>query len=239
MAVIPAYNEEQVIGKTIQQVKSYVDKIVVINDGSTDRTKEVCEELGVAIVSYRPNRGKGYAIYQGVQYFLKSDFEFLFTIDGDGQHRPEYIPLFLKKFRNDPEVGMVIASRFGTEDWIYNMPFLRKLSNLLSRFGLWILYNGFIVEDPQNGFRAYRREAVKRLNFSQSRRKRYGFEAETEVLIDARIKGIKISTIHLPSIYFEDRKSKFSLFRDTWTIPGVMVKHFFKRKPWLYRHRFK
>ncbi|RMG36713.1 MAG: glycosyltransferase family 2 protein [Methanobacteriota archaeon] len=238
MAIIPAFNEEKAIGQTVDSVKSYVDKVVVINDGSTDQTKEIALEHGATVVSYNPNMGKGTAIYIGTQYFLKSGFDFLFTIDGDGQHRPEYIPKFMKAFQ-DPTVDMVIASRFGTVDWVENMPFLRKLSNLLSRFGLWILYNGFVVEDPQNGYRAYRNTAVKVLDFRPKKKGRYGFEAETEILIDARIKGMKIATIHLPSLYFEDRVSKFSLFRDTWTIPGVMLKNFFKRKPWLYRRRFK
>lgn len=238
MAIIPAFNEEVMIGKTIDSVKPYVDKVVVINDGSTDLTSQIALEHGATVISYSRNMGKGTAIYVGTQYFHKSGYDILFTIDGDGQHRPEYIPKFLHAFE-DTSVDMVIASRFGTIDWVENMPFLRKISNLLSRFGLWILYNGFIVEDPQNGYRSYRRSAIKVLDFKPKRKGRYGFEAETEILIDARLKGLKIATIHLPSIYFEDRESKFSLFRDTWTIPGVMVKNFFKRKPWLYRHRFK
>ncbi len=238
MAIIPAFNEEQAIGSTVETVKPYVDQVVVVDDGSTDRTRQIAKEHGATVISYLPNMGKGTALYMGAKYFMESDCEFLFTIDGDGQHRPEYIPEFMKKFE-DPSVDMVVASRFGTVDWIENMPFIRKLSNLLSRFGLWILYNGFVVEDPQNGFRAYRRRAAKILNFKPKRKGRYGFEAETEILIDARIKGLKIETVHLPSIYFEDRVSKFSLFKDTWTIPGVMLKNFFKRKPWLYRRNFK
>ncbi len=240
LAIIPIYNEEESIASTIQSVRGYVDEIVVVNDGSTDNSVQVALNEGVKVISIKPNRGKGMALYVGAEYFKKSDFDIMFTIDGDGQHNPEHIEKFIKIFEKNPECGMVIASRFGTIDWVENMPFLRKISNLLSRFGLWILYGGYRIEDPQNGFRAFRKSAAMKLDFSpQDMQKRFGFEAETMILIEARVTGVKVCHVHIPSLYFDDRVSKFSLLMDTWTIPVAMIKYFFIKKPWLYRRRFK
>ncbi len=240
LVVIPAYNEEETIVPTVEKIKRYTNNIVVVDDGSTDKTASLARGTGVKVISYQPNQGKGMALQAGRRFFLEeTEFEIMLIMDGDGQHQPKYIPLFINKFNSDPEIDFVLASRFGTDDWVYNMPFLRKISNLLSRFGLWVLYFGYVVEDPQNGFRAFDRKALKILDFKpQFPKERYGFEAETEILIDARIHGLKHGTIHIQSLYFDDRISKFSLFMDTWKIPGVMVKNFFARKPWLYRRRF-
>lgn len=240
MAILPAYNEDQMIAQTIENVLPFVDELVVVDDGSTDKTYQHAQKYPVTILHHRKNKGKGAAIYTGVKYFNKSDCDILFQIDSDGQHRPKFMQKFLQVLESDPTVDMVVASRFGTVDWIENMPFLRKISNLLSRFGLWILYGGFVVEDPQNGYRAYRKSATKVLDFApKNGKKRYGFEAETILLIYARIAGLKIGTIHIPSLYFGDRESKFSLFMDTWSIPLAMLKYFFVLKPWLYRRNFK
>lgn len=230
MAIVPAYNEEGRIGKTLDQLIPMVESVVVIDDGSMDNTLEEIRSRTVKIISYAPNKGKGYAIRRGIKYFLTSDADIAIFIDGDGQHDPADIPRFRKKFNENSKLDVVMASRFGTDQWINNMPFLRKISNLLSRFGLWILYNGFIIEDPQNGYRAYHRRAIEKISFKSN-----NYSAETEILIDAYMKGCTFDKVIIESVYNEESHSKFSLFMDTWTIPGIMVKEFFRRKPFLIR----
>ncbi len=230
MAIVPCYNEEGRIAKTLNKLIPEVDSVCVINDGSTDNTIKEIENIdNIDIISYSINRGKGYAIKQGINHFLKSNFDVVLFIDADGQHSPENIKCFKKKFKDN--VDVVVASRFGTKEWQENMPILRKISNLLSRFGIWILYNGFVVEDPQNGFRAYRREVMEVIEFDTC-----GYEAETEIIIDAYLKGFRFDKVYIKSIYNnEENHSKFSLFRDTWKIPGVMVRGFFRHKPFIFR----
>lgn len=232
LCVIPAYNEEGRIGKLVRKVIPLTEKVIVVNDGSTDNTYEELKSAGVEIISHSRNLGKGQAIRTGMDYFLKkSNYEFLVFLDGDGQHDPEDIPKFLKKMMDDPECDIVIASRFKTREWQENMPFSRKLSNLMSRFGLWLLYNGLVIEDPQNGFRAYRRRTINHMQFYTHR-----FEAETEILIESYLMGFKFDVVNIQSIYDKQHSdSNFSLFYDTWKIPGIMIKLFLKRKPWLYR----
>lgn len=208
-----------------------VDAICVVDDGSSDKSLIEIRERDVNLVSYSKNRGKGYAIRKGIEYFLQTEHDVIIFIDGDGQHSPNDIIKFKKKFMDRNEVDVVVASRFGTEEWVENMPFIRKISNLLSRFGMWVLYNGMSIEDSQNGFRAYRRRAIEKIKFDTD-----GYEAETEILIDAYLKGFEIDKVCVESIYNAvENHSKFSIFADTWKIPGVMWKGFFKFKPFLYR----
>lgn len=235
LVVCPAFNEEAHIGQLLIEIKKYLnskDEVIVVNDGSTDNTAAKVATEGVKLISHKRNLGKGEAIKSGFNYFLKSNHDIVLFMDGDGQHNPLDIPRFRNCFlQENPDV--IIASRFRTQSWIHNMPFSRKLSNLLSRFGLWILFNGFYVEDPQNGFRAYNRKSANHIQFSSN-----GYEAETEILIDAYLKGFEFKVVSIESIYHgHERTSKFSLLMDTWKIPGVMVKGFFKFKPWTLRSK--
>lgn len=234
LAVCPAYNESGRIGPLLEKLIPLVDQVCVVDDGSTDNTHEEANQKEVIILKHSTNRGKGAAIRTGIKYFMKSDFDIVLFIDGDGQHSPLDIRKFRRKIINS-DAEVFIASRFGSDQWINNMPFLRKISNLLSRFGIWVLYNGLVIEDPQNGYRAYRREAIENIECYTT-----GYEAETEILIDAYIKGFEFDTVHIESIYDgHEHSSKFSLLMDTWRIPGIMVKLFFRRKPFLLRSKRK
>lgn len=235
LIICPAFNEEEFIEPLIREIKRVItsdDEIVVIDDGSTDRTVEVLKTSNVKIISHTKNHGKGMAIRTGLKYFLETKHDCVLFMDGDGQHEPSDIYKFRECFVNK-NAEVVVASRFRTKTWQTNMPFSRKLSNLLSRLGLWILFNGFLVEDPQNGFRGYTRKVAESLFFETN-----GYEAETEILINAYIEGFKFDVVPIESIYHEhNRNSKFSLLMDTWKIPKVMFKGFFNHKPWLLRHQ--
>ncbi len=231
MAIVPAYNEEGRIGDLLTRLIPVVDHICVIDDGSSDNTYNEASVHNVHIIRHEKNRGKGGAIKTGIGYFLSQNYNILVFIDADGQHSPEDIPRFIYKFKTNPDLDVLVATRFGTDEWVNNMPFMRKISNLLSRFGIWILYNGLIIEDPQNGFRAYKRKVIENIFFKTN-----GYQAETEILIDAYLKGYKFGKVSVRSIYSgHENHSKFSLLFDTWKIPGIMVKEFFKRKPFLLR----
>ncbi len=236
MAIVPAYNEAGRIGSTLDKLLTVkgVNEICVIDDGSTDGTYEEAKSRDVTLLRHRVNHGKGQAIKTGIQYFMKQDYQIAVFIDADGQHDPYDIITFRNYFKSHPEVDVVVASRFGTDQWIYTMPFFRKISNLLSRFGLWILYNGLDIQDPQNGYRAYSRKVLGSVTFDTTR-----YEAETEMLINAHLSGFKIGRIHIESVYEDENTSKFSLLMDTWTIPGVMLRQFFRFKPFLNRKQLR
>ena len=117
-ALICAYNEEGAVNKVIKSTLKYVDKVIVVNDGSTDRTlQEVKGSFGknrkVIIVSYPKNRGKGNAMKAGFRQFLKTRGDLLVTLDADGQHDPKDIPIVMSLVKNGYS-DVVIGIKGGT-----------------------------------------------------------------------------------------------------------------------------
>ena len=101
LAIIPCYNEETTVGSIVLKTKHYVDKILVIDDGSTDDTAKIAKDAGAIVISHETNRGKGDAIKTGFRYALDHDFDYVVTIDGDGQHNPAEIPLLIGNIMNN------------------------------------------------------------------------------------------------------------------------------------------
>src|SRR3990172_8275621 len=95
VVVIPAFNEETRIGKTVLGVAKYADRIIVVDDGSLDQTSSVAKSSGAHVVRYRPNRGMGNAIRLGLERAIGLNPEVIVLMDADGQHDPNYIPQFV------------------------------------------------------------------------------------------------------------------------------------------------
>lgn len=195
-AVIPFYNEERFIKKVVTDTLKYVDKIIAVNDGSTDKSIEQTQSIpGVEILNLKKNNGKGFALQKGFEVALNRSFEFIITLDGDGQHSPESIPLLLNKIE---KFDIVIGNRL---DNLSSMPIQRRLSNKLTSF-LLSKKLGIKIADSQSGFRIYRQEVLRRTKTLFS-----GFEAESEILVKAVRNGFKVGFINIPTIY-GDEKSK-------------------------------
>ncbi len=97
IAAIPCYNEGLAIGSVVLKARKYVDKVLVVDDGSTDDTVEVATAAGAAVVSHVVNKGYGAAIRTCFNYAKENNFDVLITLDGDGQHDPSYIPEFINQ----------------------------------------------------------------------------------------------------------------------------------------------
>lgn len=195
-AVIPFYNEERFIKKVVTDTLKYVDKIIAVNDGSTDKSIEHLQSIpGVEIINLKKNNGKGFALQQGFEEALYRNIEFIITLDGDGQHPPESIPLLLNKIEN---FDIVIGNRL---DDLSSMPIHRRLSNKLTSF-LLSKKLGTKIYDSQSGFRIYKQEVLRKIKTVCS-----GFEAESEILVKAVRNGFKVGFINIPTIY-GDEKSK-------------------------------
>lgn len=195
-AVIPFYNEERFIKKVVTDTLKYVDKIIAVNDGSTDKSIEHLQSIpGVEIINLKKNNGKGFALQQGFEEALNRNIEFIITLDGDGQHPPESIPLLLNKIEN---FDIVIGNRL---DDLSSMPIHRRLSNKLTSF-LLSKKLGTKIYDSQSGFRIYKHEVLRKIKTVFS-----GFEAESEILVKAVRNGFKVGFINIPTIY-GDEKSK-------------------------------
>jgi len=193
---IPAFNEEKNIAVVITQLKKIVDKIIVCNDGSTDLTSKIAEELGVIVINHEKNLGYGAAIRS---IFLKSkdlDGDILVTFDADGQHRVDDINKVINPIINGKS-DLVIGSRFLDESE-KEVPQYRKVGiKVITK-----ITNATIkkqLTDSQSGFRAYSKKVVNELNPSES-----GMGISTEILIKASAKNFRISEVPIKITYFGD-----------------------------------
>jgi len=193
---IPAFNEEKNIAVLIIQLKKIADKIIVCNDGSTDLTSKIAEELGATVVNHEKNLGYGAAIRS---IFLKSknlDGDILVTFDADGQHRIEDVNRVIDPIING-ESDLVIGSRFLDENE-KEVPKYRKVGiNVLTK-----ITNATIkkqLTDSQSGFRAYSKKVLNELNPAE-----LGMGISTEILIKASTKNFRISEVPIKIIYDGD-----------------------------------
>jgi len=160
IALVPAHNEELTVAGVVDEIKAFdLDfEVLVIDDGSTDRTAELAEGAGAHVVQLPYNLGIGGAVQTGIQYARNHDFDLAVQVDGDAQHPPGEIPKLLEPIIED-RADLVIGSRFlGTGD--YEPPVSRLLGiKLLARVVSLIVRQR--VTDTTSGFRAMNRRAIR------------------------------------------------------------------------------
>ena len=158
LIIIPAYNEEKSLKRVIEHLKDICPQFdyLIINDGSTDRTKEICMENGYHVMNLPENQGLPHAIQTGMRYALAQDYDAAIQFDADGQHLPEYIQDMVT-FMEESDCDIVIASRFKG----VKMPFrLRTLGGKMISAAIW-LTTGQKLTDPTSGMRLYGREIIR------------------------------------------------------------------------------
>lgn len=193
LVIIPCYNEETTIGSVILKTKRYVDNILVVDDGSTDETAKVAGDGGAIVISHKMNYGKSRAIKTGFKYALAKDFDYVISLDGDGQHNPNEIPSILGSiFNNGYDIAIGVRSGNGTEMPIWRK-FGKRILDYATSFG-----SGGHVTDSQCGFRAFNKKAIKaltpRLNGEQ-------FTVESEALIMANELGLEVTHTNVTCKY--------------------------------------
>jgi len=202
--VIPTYNNEKTLAAVIDSVLGYIASVVVVNDGSTDRTGEILASCGekINIVSYAKNRGKGYALKRGFDCAQQMGFKYALTLDSDGQHFAEDIPQFVAAAEKNPD-ALIVGNRNLTQD---NMPKKNTFANRFSNF--WFaLQTGTRLPDTQTGYRLYPLEKMKRLRPFTSR-----YEAELEILVRCAWRGIRLVSLPI-RVYYAPEGERVSHFR--------------------------
>jgi|TARA_B110000438_G_scaffold64222_1_gene64772 glycosyltransferase involved in cell wall biosynthesis len=191
LVCIPAFNEEKIIGKIVEECLKYSDQVVICDDGSIDKTFEEAELAGAICLKHKKNLGKGAALRSLFDYAKNTNFDIIVTIDGDGQFLPEEIPK-LKKPIEDNGVDIVIGNRFSD---MSEMPNYRKFGNkVLDK--MTNLASELSIEDSQSGYRAYSKKSIEEIKFDMN-----GFGSDAEILIDAAKKGFRISEEKVKVIY--------------------------------------
>lgn len=192
IAVIPAFEEALTIGSTVLRAGPHVDRVIVVDDGSTDLTAEVAERAGAMVLSHETNAGKGTALRTGIRAAFDAGANVLVLLDGDGQHDPERIPDLVAPIERG-DVDMVIGSRTQRGDG--SAPHHR-------RFGRRILdwttnrLSGTAFTDTQSGFRAIDAELLRRVVPDES-----GFGFESALLRNARRAGANVTEVDVRDNY--------------------------------------
>lgn len=197
-AVIPFYNENDFLFDVVSETLNFVDKVIAVNDGSSDGSEKTINNLEqVQVISLNHNYGKGYALQVGFNESIKQNFDIAITLDADKQHNPAFIPEFISQLNY---FDIVIGNRLNDTK---NMPVQRILSNKITSSLLTIKTRQKIL-DSQCGYRGYKAELLKIVK-SYS----YGYEAESEMIIYAARSGFKIGFVNISTIYGNE-KSKMN-----------------------------
>ena len=205
--VIPTYNNEGTITAVVQATLQECRDVIVVNDGSTDGTRDILHGMeGITLVEYAENRGKGYALKCGFRRALQMGFAYAITLDGDGQHYPDDIALFLKANQQHPG-ALILGSRQmdGIERSLGS-----RFANEFSNFWFYV-QTGRRLADTQTGYRLYPLKKLHGLELLTSR-----YEAELELLVQASWHGVEIVPINIKVYYppLAERVSHFRPIRD-------------------------
>jgi len=218
-ACIPAYNEEHSIADVVTKSLSHVDRVVVCDDGSTDDTAKVAREAG-AIVITQSNQGYGAAISSLFDYARKENARIMVTLDGDGQHNPNQIPLLVDAISTH-SVDVAIGSRFlngSTKASGYRKTGIKIITSA-SNYG-----TNFKVSDSQSGFRAYSKDAIDAIHPTEQ-----GMSVSTEILLKISNKGLSIAEVPITISYEGDTSEQNSVSHGVGvlmnTIKYVSIKH--------------
>ncbi|MBI2658915.1 glycosyltransferase family 2 protein [Candidatus Woesearchaeota archaeon] len=192
-AVIPARNEQKNIADVIKKTKRYVGNVVIVDDGSTDSTREFAEKSGAIVLGHIVNLGKGAALKTGCDYAFKNGAKYVIVLDADSQHKPEDIPRFIGKLQ---KYDIVFSYRKASG----KMP-------IVLRFGNWFISNvvkvlyGIGLNDTQCGFRAFSKEAYKKIRWNAS-----DYSMESEMISRAGKQSLKYVQIPIQTIYSDKYK---------------------------------
>lgn len=222
--IIPCYNAGNRLEKVIKAVTRFPFDIYIVDDGSTDNCIASVLNMPVSVISFPINKGKGFAIIEGLKHILKfSQYELICFIDADGQHDPELLPLFVKEWEIDRK-DIIIGQRDLKPKKI---PLPSKLGNYITQYLLRLLVK-CPLSDTQCGFRLYSRSFAQEIVESVPPGR---YETETWILLLALKNNKEIGTIQIPSIYEEkNRSSHFRKFYDSFRILKTILYFIFANR---------
>ncbi len=207
--LIPTYNNERTVKKVIEDVLNYTDDLIVVNDGSTDSTRNILSEIkGIKLVTFDKNKGKGIALQEGFKFAVSNGYDFVITLDSDGQHFAEDIPTLIHRLEKEQNILIIGARNMDQK----SVPGKSSFGNKFSSFWYWVI-TGIKLSDTQSGFRLYPVGKYKGMNFYTGK-----FEFEIEVMVRSAWKGINVITEPVKVYYGHDRVSHFRPGPDVFRI---------------------
>lgn len=201
--IIPTYNNAGTLAGVISGVAKYTERIIVVNDGSTDGTLEIAQSYPfVDLVSYSKNKGKGWALRKGFERAVSLNYDYAITIDSDGQHFPKDLPAFVDKLETAPNAIIVGSRNMGQASVPGKSSFGHKFSNFWFK-----VETGIDCPDTQSGFRLYPLQSLKNIRFITRK-----YEFEIEVLVRGAWAGIGIDSVPV-TVYYAPKETRVSHFR--------------------------
>jgi len=212
--IIPTYNNDRTLEDVLQRTLKFTSDVFVVNDGSTDNTKVLLKKYDyLNVISIPRNTGKGNALQLGFKNAVKSGFRYAITIDSDGQHFPEDIPLFLEKIEENPD-SLIMGARNMAQEGI---PGTSNFGNNFSVF--WFkVETGLTIPDVQTGYRLYPLQRVSEL------KRHFSVKLEYEVEILVRLAWMGVNVLSVPvRIYYAPKEERISHFRKVRDFSRVSV----------------
>ena len=206
--IIPTYNNYKTLRKVIEGVMDFTQNIIVVNDGSTDSTADILKAFGgIEQIHIEVNKGKGNALRQAFELAESLGYQYAISIDSDGQHFPEDIPVFLEALeKSETKNVLLIGARNMSQEGV---PKKSSFGNKFSNFWYWF-ETGITLTDTQSGFRLYPLHYLKGLKFYTNK-----FEFEIEVIVKAAWNGTTVKNVPVNVLYDEtERVSHFRPFKD-------------------------
>lgn len=216
LVILPAHNEEKSIGAVIDKIRKLGKKyhLVVINDGSTDKTQEIAFKKNVEVINLPFNLGIGGSVQTGLKYAYINNYDVAVQVDADGQHDPIFIPELIKALDHDAD--MAIGSRFMAKT-NYQPPFMRKLG--IEIFSFFIkLTCGKKIYDSTSGFRAFNRKAITFLA------KNYPIDfPEPESIVKLLRNGFKIKEVRVEMSNRSSGKSSVTSLKAIYFMSSISI----------------
>ena len=206
--LVPTYNNERTLKRVIDGVLKYTSNIIIINDGATDTTANILEPyLHLEIITIVDNTGKGHALRQGFKKAIALGYDYAITIDSDGQHFPEDIPVFVNALHTSENKNLLLIGARNMEQ--AGVPGKSSFGNKFSNFWFWF-ETGIKLTDTQSGFRLYPLKAIEKLKLYTNK-----FELEIEVIVKAAWNDVEVKNIPIQILYDKnERVSHFRPFKD-------------------------
>ena len=220
---IPAYNEEKNITTIVKDCKKFADSVIVCDDGSTDGTAKLAEAEGAVVLQHKKNQGYGSAISTLFDYCRKENADIMLTIDGDGQHSTDQIPLLFNAITKH-KVDVAIGSRFLNDD---DTPAYRKAGIKIITSATNYSTN-IKVSDSQSGFRAYSSAAIKEIFPTET-----GMAVSTEILLKISNKGLSLAEVPITVSYQGDTSTQNPVSHGT-SVFATTMKYVSIRHPLLF-----
>lgn len=216
--VIPSYHNEGTVADIVLRSLVYTDDVIVVLDGEPEKSQQSLDAAGLhpIIVAYEKNRGKGDALKEGFKKAILMGFEYAITLDSDGQHYPEDIPLFIEAFMRNKESMIVGARRFEDPNIPGGNTFANKFSNFWFHF-----QTGLRLSDTQTGFRLY---PLSMMDAGWRVTSRY--ESELEFLVYAAWHGVNLVEIPI-RVYYPPQRERISSFHPVYDFLRITLLNIF------------